>query len=53
MMYIMKDKIPYLIDSNCMSAEIITPFLEKKAPKSIVQTIYNDMNETGEIFYKL
>ena len=53
MMYIMKDKIPYLIDSNCMSAEIITPFLEKKAPKSIVQTIYNDITETGEMFDKL
>ena len=53
MMYIMKDKIPYLIDMNCMSPEIITPFLEKKAPKSIVQTIYNDINETGEMFEKL
>ena len=53
MMYIMKDKIPYLIDNNCMSPEIITPFLEKKAPKSIVQTIYNDINETGEMFDKL
>ena len=53
MMYIMKNKIPYLIDSNCMSAEIITPFLEKKAPKSIVQTIYNDITETGEMFDKL
>ena len=53
MMYIMKDKIPYLIDNNCMSPEIIAPFLEKNAPKSIVQTIYNDMNETGEMFDKL
>ena len=27
MMYIMKDKIPYLIDNNGMSPDIITPFL--------------------------
>ena len=53
MMYIMKDKIPYLIDNNGMSPEIITPFLEKKAPKSVVQTIYNDITETGEMFDKL
>ena len=53
MMYIMKDKISYLIDMNGMSPDIITPFLEKKAPKSIVQTIYNDITETGEMFEKL
>ena len=53
MMYIMKEKIPYLIDMNCMSPEIITPFLEKKAPKSVVQTIYNDITETGDMFDKL
>ena len=53
MIYLMKDKIPYLIDNNCMSPEIITPFLEKKAPKSIVQTIYNDITEPGEMFDKL
>ena len=50
MIYLMKDKIPYLIDNNCMSPEIIKPFLEKKAPKSIVQTIYNDITEPGEMF---
>ena len=53
MIYLMKDKIPYLIDNNCMSPEIIKPFLEKKAPKSIVQTIYNDITEPGEMFDKL
>ena len=53
MMYIMKDKIPYLIDNNGMSPDIITPFLEKKAPKSVVQTTYNDINEPGEMFDKL
>ena len=53
MMYIMKEKIPYLIDMNCMSPEIITPFLEKKVPKSVVQTIYTDITETGDMFDKL
>ena len=53
MMYIMKDKITYLIDSNCMSPEIISAFLEMKTPKSIVQTNYNDINDHGDMFEKL
>ena len=53
MMYIMKDKITYLIDNNCMSPEIISTFLELKTPKSIVQTNYNDVNEHGEMFDKI
>ena len=53
MMYIMKDKIPYLIDSNRMSPEIISIFLEMKNPKAIVQTDYNDINQPGEMFDKI
>ena len=53
MMYIMKDKITYLIDTNCMSPDIIATFLELKTPKSIVQTNYNDVNEHGEMFDKI
>ena len=53
MMYIMKDKIPYLIDSNRMSPDIIATFLEMKTPKGIVQTNYNDANQPGEMFDKI
>ena len=53
MMYIMKDKIPYLIDSNCMCPDIIATFLEMKTPKGIVQTNYNDINQPGEMFDKI
>ena len=53
MMYIMKDKITYLIDMNRMSPNIISTFVEMKTPKSIVQTNYNDINEQGEMFDKI
>ena len=53
MMYIMKDKITYLIDMNRMSPNIISTFVEMKTPKSIVQTNYNDVNEHGEMFDKI
>ena len=53
MMYIMKDKITYLIDTNSISPDIISAFLEMKTPKSIVQTNYNDVNEHGEMFDKI
>jgi hypothetical protein len=53
MMYIMKDKITYLIDMNRMSPNIISTFVEMKTPKSIVQTNYHDINEYGEMFDKI
>jgi len=53
MMYIMKDKITYLIDMSRMSPNIISTFVEMKTPKSIVQTNYNDVNEHGEMFDKI
>ena len=53
MMYIMKDKIIYLIDHTSISPDIISSFLEMKTPKSIVQTNYNDVNENGEMFDKI
>lgn len=52
-MYIIKDKITYLIDYNCMSPEIISAFIEMKKPKSIIQTNYNDIDELWDIFDKI
>ena len=53
MMYIMKNKIPYIIDYTRLSIKLISEFLELKNPKSIVSTKYNDINEDGEMFDKL
>ena len=53
MMYIMNNKIPYLIDNTLMSPDIIATFLELKTPKVIVKTTYNDINEQGEMFDKI
>ena len=53
MMYIMSDKIPYIIDYTRLSAKLISEFLELKNPKGIVVTKYNDVNEDGEMFDKL
>ena len=53
MMYILKNKIPYLIDNTHMSADIISTFLELKSPKVIIKTIYNGLNEQGEMFDKI
>ena len=48
MMYIMKNRIPYIL-----STEIISTFLELKNPKVIVKTNYNGLNEQGEMFDKI
>ena len=53
MMYVMSNKIPYLIDNNRMSSDIISTFLELKNPKVILKATYNDINETGDMFEKL
>ena len=53
LMYIMKDRIPYILDDMNMSQEIISTFLELKTPKVIVQTTYNGLNEQGEMFDKI
>ena len=53
MMYIMNNKIPYLIDNTHMSPEIISTFLELKSPKVIIKTTYNGLNEQGEMFDKI
>jgi len=53
MMYIMKDRIPYILDNMHMSPEIISTFLEMKNPKVIVRTNYNGLNEQGEMFDKI
>ena len=53
MMYIMKDKIPYILDNMHISPEIISTFLELKNPKVIVKTNYNGLNEQGEMFDKI
>ena len=53
MMYIMENKIPYLLDTTNMSPEIISIFLEKKTPKVIMKTTYNGLYEQGEMFEKI
>ena len=53
LMYIMKNKIPYLIDNTNMSPDIIATFLELKTPKVIVKTTYNGLSEQGEMFDKI
>ena len=53
MMYIMKERIPYILDDMHMSSEIISTFLELKNPKVIVKTNYNGLNEQGELFDKI
>ena len=53
MMYVMNNKIPYLIDNTLMSPDIIATFLELKTPKVIVKTTYNDINEQGEMLDKI
>ena len=53
MMYIMENKIPYLIDNTNMCPEIISTFLEKKTPKVIVKAIYNGLYEQGDMFDKI
>ena len=53
MMYVMSNKIPYLIDHTNMSPDIIATFLELKTPKVIVKTTYNGLNEQGEMFDKI
>ena len=53
MMYIMDNKIPYLLDNLNMSPDIISTFLEKKSPKVIVKTIYHGLNEQGDMFEKI
>ena len=53
MIYIMKYKIPYLIDKKRVSMDIISKFLEFKSQKGIVKTVYNDISETGEMFEKI
>ena len=53
MIYIMNNKIPYLIDSKRMSFEIISKFLELKNEKNIIKTNYNGINEIGDMFEKI
>ena len=53
MMYIMKNKIPYLIDSKRISYGIITKFLQLKSDKNIISTIYNDIDGVGDMFEKI
>ena len=53
MMYIMKNRIPYILDNMHISTEIISTFLELKNPKVIVKTNYNGLNEQGEMFDKI
>ena len=53
MMYIMNNKIPYLIDNTNMSPDLISTFLELKTPKVIVKTTYNSLNEQGEMLDKI
>ena len=53
LMYIMKERIPYILDDMHMSPEIISTFLEIKNPKVIVKTNYNGLNEQGEMFDKI
>ena len=53
LMYIMKERIPYILDDMHMSTEIISTFLELKKPKVIVRTNYNALNEQGEMFDKI
>ena len=52
-MYILNNKIPYILDSNRMAKDLISQFLETKNPKGIVNTVYNDTNEIGEMFDKI
>ena len=53
LMYIMKERIPYILDEMHMSPEIISTFLELKNPKVIVRTNYNGIYEQGEMFDKI
>ena len=53
MIYIMNNKIPYLIDSKRMSFEIISKFLEKKNENNIIKVNYNGINEIGDMFEKI
>ena len=53
MMYIMENKIPYLIDNTNMSPDIISTFLEKKTPKVIIKTIYHGLYDQGDMFDKI
>ena len=53
MMYIMKDRIPYILDENHMCCDIISTFLERKAPKAIGRTNYIGLNEQGDMFDKI
>ena len=56
MLYIMNNKIPYIIDSKRMSFGIISKFLELKneeEKKNIIKTKYNDLNEIGDMFEKI
>ena len=55
MLYIMNNKIPYIIDSKRMSYGIISKFLELKneKEKNIIKVKYNDINEIGDMFEKI
>ena len=52
-MYILQNKIPYIIDYNRLAIQTISEFLEFTNPKSIVSTNYNDINGVGEMFEKI
>ena len=52
-MYILQNKIPYIIDYNRIAIDCISSFLEFTNPKSIVSTNYNDINGVGEMFEKI
>ena len=53
MLYIMNNKIPYLIDSKRISFRIISKYLELNPQKKIVKANYNDINEIGDMFDKI
>ena len=53
MMYIMNNKIPYLIDSRRISYQIMSKFLQLKSDKNIIKTNYNNINELGDMFEKI
>ena len=53
LMYIMKERIPYILDDMHISPEIISTFLELQSPKVIIRSNYNGLNELGEMFDKI